>query len=369
MTVQRPWSPQKPPSYQEGCSVPTPSRRPRFVARRPAWWRVGAILLTLVIVLAACGGAEDVDAGATSPQTPRADGFPVTVTSCDQEVVFTQAPERILVLARAELVAILSELGELDRIVGRAGAYPREYFDDATNAAIAAITSLGDDLDESGHLQISQEVILDLEPDLVLGLPDGVDQAALQAAGIPVIRQPANCPDGLDEVGFETIYAEVEKFGTILGVPDRADEVVAQLRTRVADVEAAAAEVGGGRVAAALYPTVGGGTTYAYGTKSFAHVLLETAGFTNAFEETDERVFEVATEELIARDPELLLLLHVDGEPGPVADAVRQLPGTTGITAVATEQILVVPINFGEYPSPLVIDGLERLVDAFGDRR
>lgn len=343
-------------------------RRTHRTAARPAAARRTAVAVVLALVLAACGGGTDDAGPAAGPADATAvEGFPVTVTSCDREVTFEQPPQRLLVLGRAELVAILSELDELDRIVGRAGAYPPAYFDEATNAVIAQVPSLGDDLDESGHLQISQEAILDLEPDLVLGLPDGVDEAALRAAGIPLIDQPANCPGGLDDVGFETVYEQVALYGDVLGVPDRADQVAAELRERVADVETAAAEVGGGRVAAALYPTIGGGTTYAYGNRSFPHVLLETAGFTNAFADADERVFEVATEELLDRDPEVLVLLHVDGEPGPVADAVRQLPGASGMGAVAEDRMLVQLFNFGEYPSPLVIDGLEQLVAAWGD--
>lgn len=331
-----------------------------------------AALFVAALLLSACADADDTAdtagtaTGDAATDDEAADGFPVTVTSCDREVTFERPPERILVLGRAELVSIIGELGELDRIVGRAGAYPPEYFDDATNAVIEGVPSLSDDLDESGHLQISQEAILDLEPDLVLGRPDGIDVTSLEAAGIPLLEQPANCPGGIEDIGFETIYEQVATYGDILGVPDRAEQAITELRDRVADVEATAAAVGGGRVAATLYPTVGGGTTYAYGNRSFPHVLLETAGFTNAFADTDERVFEVATEELLDRDPDVLVLLHVDGEPGPVADAVTQLPGASGMTAVADGQVLVQLFNLGEYPSPLVIDGLEQLVDAFG---
>jgi iron complex transport system substrate-binding protein len=351
--------------------VPLVSRISRLRTLRPL-----VTGLTAALLLTACGATNDdpasdpaAEAGEeASDDTADPVGFPVTVTNCDREVTFERPPERILSLGRAELVSIISELDELDRIVGRAGAYPPAYFNEATNARIADIPSLSEDLDESGHLQISQEAILNLEPDLVLGRPDGVDVASLEAAGIPLLEQPANCPGGIEDIGFNTIYGEVATYGDILGVPERAAQVAAELQERVAEVEAAAAEVGDGRVAAALYPTVGGGTTYAYGNRSFPHVLLETAGFDNAFADTDERVFEVATEELLARDPDVLVLLHVDGEPGPVAGAVTQLPGASGMTAVAQDQVLVQLFNFGEYPSPLVIDGLEQLVASFGDR-
>jgi hypothetical protein len=133
------------------------SRSLHLSTRRALLAGVGAALL-----LTGCGAAggdtaasdpaADSD-GSVSGETHDADGFPVTVTNCDREVTFQQPPERILVLGRAELVSIISELDEMDRIVGRAGAYPPAYYDDETNAAIADIPSLSEDLDESGHHQ------------------------------------------------------------------------------------------------------------------------------------------------------------------------------------------------------------------------
>ena len=112
-----------------------------------------------------------------------------------------------------------------------------------------------------------------------------------------------------------------------------------------------------------LYPTVGGGVTYAYGTASMAHPQLEAAGFRNVFDDVDERVFEVTIEELLGRNPDVLVLLHSDGDPAAVEKALTGLPGAGDLTAVRTGNVMTQLFNFTEPPTPLSIDGLERIVD------
>lgn len=319
-------------------------------------------------VLAACGGDGPTDDD-SAPADDTGEGiveYPITVTNCDTEFTFDSAPDSVLVLGRGEIFHILYDLGVAETVVARAGAFPTEYYDGGGAAAIEAVPSLGDDLDDSGHLQISQEAILDTDPDLAIGLPDGIDRAGLDDAGIPVLDQPANCPAGIDDISYEDIYDQVEMYGRIFDRTERAAEIVADLAERIAAVESSASDVGAGRDIAILYPTVGGGTAYAYGNLSMSHEQVTTAGFTNVFADTDERVFEVTAEELISRDPDVLILLHSDGEPGPVEDAVRNLPGAEGITAVREGAILTQLFGFGEYASPLVVDGLERIVAEFG---
>src|SRR3546814_7128795 len=55
------------------------------------------------------------------------------------------------------------------------------------------------------------------------------------------------------------------------------------------------------RTAAVLYPTVGGGVTYAYGTRSMAHPLLEAAGLDNAFADTDEQIGRASCRERVCQ--------------------------------------------------------------------
>lgn len=310
------------------------------------------LLLTLAFLATACTSAETPKEGA------------VTVRNCGVDVTFDAPPERVALLESAP-VTILHALGVLDRAVLRAGAFPEEYYDDETDAAIAGIESLGEDLDESGHLQLSQEVIIGQQPDLVLGLPDGISRESLAEAGINTLVQPVYCPDGVDATTFDDVYAQIETYGRIFDRTGEAAALVADLRERVAAVEKSVAGKPK-RTAAVLFPTVGGGSGYAYGNRSMAHPQLAAAGFTNVFGDVDDRVFEVTTEQLVAADPDVLVLLHVDGNPGDVRNAVVTMPGAESLRAVANDQIMVQLFNFTEPPTPLSMDGLERIAERFG---
>ncbi|MEZ0493199.1 ABC transporter substrate-binding protein [Kineococcus sp. TBRC 1896] len=296
----------------------------------------------------ACGGAG----------APAVTGF--TVTNCGAQVSFDRTPERIVLLHSAS-VPFLQRLGALDRVVARAGQYPQEYYDEATRTALAGIPVLSDRLDSSGHLQISREVVLAQRPDLVLGTADNLDRATLAASGVPVLEEPALCGAAGSEVRFDDVAEQMEFYGRVV---DREAEAAVAARELTERFERLRREPSG-RTAAVLYPTVGGGVTYAYGTASTAHPQLEAAGLANVFADVPDRVFEVTREELLARNPDVLVLLHSGGDPAAVVDAVTSAPGAGALTAVQEGDVLPLLFNFTEPPTPLALDGLQRIVDRF----
>jgi iron complex transport system substrate-binding protein len=320
---------------------------------------VAAVLLGGV--LAACGG----HAAETEPVATGTGSHPVTIENCGVDLTFDRAPER-LVLLKSSAVPFLHELGVMDRVTARAGAYPAAYYDDEVLDELEDIPLLTDEMDSSGHLQISKEVVLSQEPDLVLGQVDNLSRDTLEAVGIPLVEEPALCGTDGHEPGFDDVHDQLEVYGAIFGREREADRAIAELQDDLAGIRAEVG-TGSGRTAAVLYPTVGGGTTYAYGTRSMAHPQLEAAGFDNVFADVDERVFEVTLEELLGRDPDVLVLLHSEGDPTAVEDAVTSLPGAEDLTAVRNGDVMAQLFNFTEPPSPLVVEGLERIVERFGE--
>ena len=322
--------------------------------------RLAAALGVAVLSLAACDGG-----GPAADPAAGAGGYPVTVRSCGVDVTFDAPPQRV-VLLKSAAVPFLRDLGVLDRVVARAGEYPGAYYDEPTRAALDAIPLLTDRTDTSGHLQISREVVIAQRPDLVIGQVDGLDRDVLAAAGIPLIEEEALCADGLPDIGFDSVDDQMALYGQVFDRAAEAERATAALQDRVAAVRetvAGRATAGPARTAAVLYPTVGGGVTYAYGSSSMAQPQLEAAGFTNVFADVPDRVFEVTLEELIGRDPDVLVLLHSAGDPAAVRDAVADLPGATDITAVREGNVLVQLFNFTEPPTPLAVVGLERIVE------
>jgi iron complex transport system substrate-binding protein len=317
-----------------------------------------ALVAVLALTVSGCGLAG----GADAPEAGSSDASGVTVENCGAEVVFDAVPERV-VLLKSAAVPYLHDLGVMDRVTARAGAYPAEYYDEATLAELDGVPLLTDQLDSSGHLQISKEVVIAERPDLVLGEVDNLSRESLSAVGIPLIEEPALCATGADtDPSYDDVFAQLRLYGEVFGEPERAEDAVAALQQRLDAVP----EVGHGRTAAVLYPTVGGGTTYAYGSSSMAEPQLEAAGFANVFADTDERVFEVTLEELLGRDPDVLVLLHSDGDPQAVADAITLLPGAEQLTAVRDGDVMTQLFNFTEPATPLAVDGLERIAERFG---
>lgn len=326
-----------------------------------------ASLAAMVLAISACASPTAESSVGAADSTMTADGrtsYPLTIRNCGVDVTFDAAPSSVILLESAP-VTILAELGVLDSVAKRAGSYPPAYYDDQLNAQIEAIPSLGEALDTSGHLQLSQEVVIAEQPGLVMGLPDGITREGLASAGIPVLLHPVFCPEGVENTSFDTLYDEIGSLGLVFDRNAEAETLVAALKERIQTVENTVAEAPQ-RTAAVLYPTAGGGTGYAYGSSSMSHPQLEAAGFTNVFGDVDERVFEVSLEELIARDPEVLVLLYTDGDPAAIEAAVTALPGADSLQAVASGNILVQLFNFTEPPTPLSVDGLERIVERFG---
>lgn len=329
---------------------------------RPSTLTLAGLALAAT-ALTGCGlAAEESEASGGSEGS---DAFPLTVENCGADVTFESSPEQVVMLKSAA-VPFLADLGVLDRVVARAGEYPRDYYDDETWAQLEEIPALTGKTDTSGHLLISKEIVINEEPDLVLGEVDNLSRETLAAVDIPLLEEPAMCAEGIDDPGFDDVYSQMEVYGDVFDRAEEADAANEELKARVEELSA---EGETGRTAAVLYPTVGGGVTYAYGTKSMAHPILEAAGFTNVFADTDERVFEVTAEELIGRDPDVLILLYPAGDTDEIVEAVTSLPGAEEMTAVREDELMPMLFNYVEPPTPLAVEGLAQIQERFGADR
>lgn len=327
---------------------------------------VTGALLAATIALASCtstSGEPDGPLGSDESSTSTSDlaDYPKTIENCGTEVTFDAPPERVMLLESAP-VTILDGVGAFDRVISRAGQYPDEYYDDDLIAAVKDIPPLTDQLDASGHLEISQEEVIAQEPDLVLGLPDGLSRETLADAGINVLVQELYCPNSSEDATFDTLYAEVERYGEVFGHESQAADLQKSLEQRVQAVEEQELP-DGVETAAVLYPSQGSGPMYTYGTGSMAAPQLQALGLENVFGDNSERVFEIQTEALIDADPDVIVVLYQGDEKAEqeIFDAVATLPGAQDISAFQQDRVITQLFNFTEPASPLTIQGLELL--------
>lgn len=317
---------------------------------------VGLVGLTATACGSEAGGGAAPDGDAAST----AGGFPLELANCEATLTFDTPPERIVLLESAP-VTTLDGIGVLDRVVARAGAFPLGYFDDDLSARLEAIPALSEDIDASGHLLISQEVVIAQEPDIVFGLPDGVTREALADAGAEVMVQDIFCSTGGERASFETLYSSISTYGQIFDRVTEAESLATSLQERVATVSESAQGLGT-TTAAVLYPSAGGGPLYTYGAGSMVTAQLDALGIENVFADSPERVFEISAEPLLAADPDVLIVLYQgEGDGSDLTAEMVSEDQLSGLRAVQEQAALPLLFNFAEPASPLVVDGLERI--------
>lgn len=285
--------------------------------------------------------------------------FPVQVASCDENLEFEAAPERVLVLSEADF-SILYQLGLADRVIAKAGErrIDEQYPD--MNAALDEIPDLGGSNDGSGHTQISTEAVLSVEPDVVFGEESEVDREQLAAAGVQLYSPDVFCPGYTnDGATFELVDEEIDKVATMFGVTELAAELKDEVTANISQVEAAAPDTES--TAAALFVTPGSSEFYSYGYSSMVEPIMAANGLSNVYGDVPDRVFETSMESLLDEDPEWLILLASSATPEEAEDVLMAMGGVEGLQAVQNDQILFLPFVMTDPPTTLSVDGAVRL--------
>jgi iron complex transport system substrate-binding protein len=163
-------------------------------------------------------------------------------------------------------------------------------------------------------------------------------------------------PDSLDEV-----YANVEVVGEVLDEQEAASQLVGGMRMRVEAVEQAV--VGAERPRTFYEVSIFEGTIYAAGEGSFIASLIETAGGEPIT--GDARSTSIALEDLVAADPELILLGDAAYDATITPESVAARAGWAEMTAVRQGRVLPMLDDLVvTRPGPRIVEGLESLARA-----
>ncbi|MCY4164099.1 MAG: ABC transporter substrate-binding protein [bacterium] len=330
--------------------------------------RAISLLLVVGLVASACGNDDDSSTPSTPIQAESAgessaaedDGFPLTFTNCGQEFTLASPPKRVM-LMEAAAPSLLFAAGAMDRVIARIEDFPEEYYTAEQMAVLDAIPALQAEATSTGGVEVSIEVIIDYEPDMVIGYDTAtITHDALADVGIQLYVMPPFC-DNPPTPSFESILDEVRFYGKLFGTTETANASADALEAAVAT--AADDPIAAGKTSAALYVTSDGSAIYAYSSLGMVHPLMEALGMTNVFAELSERVPEVSIEEVIGRNPEILVLLYDDTglTPEEINNLVTDRPGASSITAVAEGAVYPLLFNYAEPPTPLVVEGLSVL--------
>jgi iron complex transport system substrate-binding protein len=304
-----------------------------------------ALLLPLVccaFIAAACNQRNNADNASNTDAAANADNpadasaasarsaTPITVTDdAGATITLTKPALRVISMipAQTEVVKILCGVECL---------VARTQWD--KDPALAHLPSTGNALTPSVEWLAAQH------PDLVIAWPDNgarnvIDQ--LRPLDIPVYSSRVET--------LPEIISMIRRIGTLLGRSDRADSLVNSINAQLDSVRAAVAKLERPTVLYALStdpPMVAGPNT-------FVSAVIDIAGGRNVFADLKQLWPQVALEDIIRRDPDIIFLPVGESSSGS-AKQLAQLAGWRTLRAVREGHVYEVNADLFHRPGATV---------------
>ena len=293
-----------------------------------------------------------------------AQAFPVTVQSCDREITFEAAPERA-VSNDVNLTEMMLALGLRDHMVGYTGVSGWKTLDERLRADVETLPELSPQYP-------GREVLLGANADFYFagwnyGMNVGgeVTPDTLAPFDIAVYELAESCAHVMEKpkASFEDLYTDIRNLGTIFGVAERAEGLVADWREDLARQKDAAGN--GARPLRVFVYDSGEDTPFTAGRYAMPTALIEAAGGVNVVDDFEKSWATVGWEEVIARDPEMILIVDY----GEVTAARKRAfltsnPALAHITAIRENNF--VPLDYvAATPGPRNIEAVGLLARAF----
>ncbi|MBQ9896363.1 MAG: ABC transporter substrate-binding protein [Synergistaceae bacterium] len=321
----------------------------------------------LLVLLALSLAASAAFADATS--------YPVTINNGNRKVVFEKAPERVVTNCDSNIIELMFALGLESKLAGYAG-----FVEEGCNVSPEYQEKLkAIPMTAPGYITL--EVLLGANPDFFLsgynyGLnipgdttgdaitPEelekhGIKSYAITESLIRVMKKPV--------VSLNDTYNDLKNLGIIFDVQDKAEQVINDMKFRVASVESKIKDVKGDKpISVFIYQTWNAPDQppRTVGAQAMPSAILSMAGAKNIFSDVDNSYISSSWEEVVARDPEVILLLECGNANGEErAQILRGNPILQGVKAIKDNKIIVIRVE-EFYPGPRAVHGLEALAKA-----
>ncbi len=261
------------------------------------------------------------------------------IDEAGREVEVKGPPQRIVSVAPS-VTEILFAMGLGDRIVG-VSAYCQFPPEARKKEKIG------------GYINPSLEKIVALKPDLVIGIAEGdlksfVDKLA--GLKIPVyITNPQNVSE---------VITSIQKIGEVTFSSPAARKITAAMEARIQDIQNRVR----GKPRYRVLHILDFDPLISAGKGTFVDDLIRLAGGRNLAEKASGRYPRFSMEEVLAQDPEVLLLASMTQDP--MTEQRQWWERWKSISAVKHGRIYVLDSDLIHRPSPRIVDGLEQVARA-----
>lgn len=304
------------------------SRRRRFAA-------LLAVLCTAA-AMAGCGSADTtLNPGTSAPQ----DGFPLSVDNCGSQVILDEPPSRAVGYFQQSVEMMLA-LGLQDSIA--ATVYP-------DNPPLPRYAQAYRSIPELSKKDASFEQVLSTATDFVYGgYASAFDEAggrsrrAFADAGVTTYLNPEYCATA--PITMEHVYAEIRTIAAIFGVSQRAESLIEEMRSSVAAARDRVA--GAARVKAFVYDS-GEDTAFTAGRRGIGNQIIDLAGGTNIFADVDDTFVDVSWEQVLERDPDVIVIYDYFGTPSVEQKKafLKSKPELATVTAIRDDRFAVLTLQ------------------------
>jgi len=203
--------------------------------------------------------------------------------------------------------------------------------------------------------QLDTETIVSLQPDLILAsaLSSPEQVKGLQDLGLKVFVLP-------NPVDFDGLYINLLTVATLTGRTGEAQSLINALKTRIQAVETKTSKLEQRPVVFYELDSTQPDAPWTAGPNTFIDTLIKLAGGNNFGHELSGDWVQVSVEEIIRRQPDLILLGDATWG-GVTVESVAQRPGWNTLQAVQNEKVFVFDDNLVSRPGPRLVDGLEAM--------
>ncbi len=306
-----------------------------------------------------------------SVNASEATNYPVTIKNGNREVVFQAAPKRVVTNGDTNIIELIFALGLENKMVGYAGHH-KKTVSPQHQSKLKKIPMISE-----GYIKL--ESLLGANPDFFLSgyyygmdipgdctenciTPEELERFNIQSYAITesLIRIMDKPP-----VSLEDIYNDIRNLGIIFNVKAKAEKVIQSMKNRTDTVMKKVATKKDKKLNVFIFPLWGApdNPPPTAASQAMPSALITLAGAKNIFSDLNDSWVKVTWEEVIGRNPDVILMLEYGTIPGEVhKQYILDDPALKGMNAVRNNKIFMIPVQ-NVYTGPRAIDGLEKIAE------
>ncbi|QTU22047.1 ABC transporter substrate-binding protein [Pseudomonas protegens] len=290
-------------------------------------------LLRSSLLLALSLGAAQAFAEATH--------YPLTITSCNREVTFKQAPKHAL-SHDINMTQMMLALGLKPRMVGYSGI-------SGWKAVTPQMSALLDGLPELAAKYPSVETLLNANVDFFFagwdyGMRVGGDLTpqTLAPLGINVYELTESCAFVMKRpaASLEDTYTDLRNLGRIFDVQDRANALITRMQEQVAQVQK---DLPRDKPRVFLYDS-GEDRAMTSGRLGMPQALIDAAGGRNILDDVDASWTRVNWETVVERNPQVIVIVdYSEVSAEQKQQFLLNNKALQGVDAIKNQRFIVIP--------------------------